>query len=378
MSNNQLSIINRKGTALLIVLVIVMAVTILSLGYAARSDIELACGRNMILRTQMDCLAESGLVHARGLILNPQDVDTGSEEYWTGEVQQWLYGENDFYDVGVVQLGQCDYEITSAGYRQKSGQEVGRSSIKAQLRLDPCIAYWAGATTTIPAAVTINGDVYCAGDLTNSGTVNGDAFAAGTITGGFLGSKSEYVSAAPVDWPQVTVNSFSSQYYIGHTLYSVQVVIDPNVSDTSFPAAVWYCSGNMELAGNVAVNGTLVVDGNLTVSAGNNTITAVKNFPALLVNGELLITDGGQLQIDGLAVISQGVSIDPNAVNFALTVVGGLFIQAGGIDVESGSPGSIDITAAPAKAALQTWPSPGSADRWTQAADAFFKSIEKI
>ncbi len=64
----------RPGVALLVVLFIVMVITVLSLGYLSRSDVELACGENMILRTQMDYLAESGLEHARGLILNPQDV----------------------------------------------------------------------------------------------------------------------------------------------------------------------------------------------------------------------------------------------------------------------------------------------------------------
>ncbi|MBA7693960.1 hypothetical protein ES703_102560 [subsurface metagenome] len=67
---------NKRGAALLVVLFIVMAITILSLGFLSRSDVELACGGNMILRTQMDYLAESGLEHAKGLILNPQDVDS--------------------------------------------------------------------------------------------------------------------------------------------------------------------------------------------------------------------------------------------------------------------------------------------------------------
>ena len=65
--NNQLSIINQKGTALLVVLFIVMAITILSLGFLSRSDVELACGENMILKTKMDYLAESGLEHAKDL-----------------------------------------------------------------------------------------------------------------------------------------------------------------------------------------------------------------------------------------------------------------------------------------------------------------------
>jgi type II secretory pathway component PulK len=67
---------DKKGVALLVVLFIVMTITILSLGYLSRSDVELVCGRNMILRTQMDYLVESGLEHARGLILNPQNVES--------------------------------------------------------------------------------------------------------------------------------------------------------------------------------------------------------------------------------------------------------------------------------------------------------------
>ena len=88
-----------RGSALLVVLLIVMAATILSLGFLSRSDVELACGQNMTLRTQMDYLAESGLEHARGLILNPQDVET---EYWAGAVRQQLVaGSDDYYDINL-------------------------------------------------------------------------------------------------------------------------------------------------------------------------------------------------------------------------------------------------------------------------------------
>lgn len=112
--NSQLSIVNRRGAALLVVLFIVMAITVASLGFLSRSDVELACGRNMVLRTQMDYLAESGLEHARGLILNPQDVDS---EYWTGaEAQQLVAGSTEYYDLEVVRddsdpMDRCNYTI---------------------------------------------------------------------------------------------------------------------------------------------------------------------------------------------------------------------------------------------------------------------------
>jgi len=377
--NNSKNNPNRRGVALLVVLVIVMAVTVLSFGYIARTDIELACGTNTLLRMQTDYLAESGLVHAKGLILNPQDVEAG---FWTGaEELQLGSGDDDYYyDVSVAQigLGQCNYRITSTGYRQKSGeiQMLGRSSLTAELRLDPCIAYWAGSATTIPAAVTINGDVYCNGNLSNNGNISGDVFAANLTGDGRLYPKDQL----SVNWPGLEANDFSSQYYYTEDTSCWAQDFDPNiplVPNDINRAGVRYCSGNMELSGNVSITGMLAVSGDLTVSGAGNVITAVKNFPALLVGGEVLVKDAGTLEINGLAVITERLRVDPNAANFSVTVSGGLFIENGGIDVETAGAGTINITAAPVKAALQTWPNPGSAARWRQAGGAFFKSIER-
>ncbi len=139
--------IKSRGVALLVVLFIVMAITILSLGFLSRSDVELAFGENMILRARMDYLAESGLEHARGLLLNPPDPN-----YWTGaEGLQIIENSNDYYNVYVIQLplddpcdpNVCDYEISCTAYREKAGERVGESVLKAELHIDPNTAYWA-------------------------------------------------------------------------------------------------------------------------------------------------------------------------------------------------------------------------------------------
>ena len=104
----------RGGIALLTVLMIVMVITVMALGFLSRSDVELAFGRNMEVRAQMDYLAESGLEHARGLILNPQDV---ASEYWTGDsLQQLVAGSGDYYDLTVTRddtdpTDHCNYII---------------------------------------------------------------------------------------------------------------------------------------------------------------------------------------------------------------------------------------------------------------------------
>jgi type II secretory pathway component PulK len=110
--NANKNITARPGVALLAVLMIVMVITIMALGFLSRSDVELACGENMALRTQMDHLAESGLEHARGLVLNPQDVGA---EYWTGEsLAQLVADSGDYYYKSVtpddtVPLVRCHY-----------------------------------------------------------------------------------------------------------------------------------------------------------------------------------------------------------------------------------------------------------------------------
>jgi hypothetical protein len=379
---------NRPGIALLVVLIIVMAITILSLGFLSRSDVELACGENMILRTQMDYLAESGLQHAKGLILNPQDV---SSEYWTGSNGlQLVSGSNDYYDVNVVKLGECNYQITCEAYRMKNGERTGSSRLTGELRLDRCIAFWAGGTWISELQTTVNGDVYCDGSLGGEGDINGDAFARLSVTALYIeGRKNENVTQTPVAWSGLGINDFSSNYYYGATSYPVQSVSSGIYSNCTFgsgasePPEVFYCSGDIELAGGVTINGMLVVDQNMIVSDANsgaaNVITAGKNFPALMVGGNVIMRTRGTLQVNGLAQIDNRIKVDDGAENVDIDIVGGLYIANGEIDgVNGGSPSnSVTITAAPSIASIQIWPTPGNPVRWTPCGGAFFRSIER-
>jgi len=311
---------DRRGAALLIVLSVVMVITILALGFLSRSDVELACGYNMALRAQMDCLAESGLQHAKGLILNPQDVDS---EYWMGDTaQQLAAGSQDYYSVAVVRDGsdRCNYLIDCNAYQLRDGEEVGRSSLIAELRLDPCIALWTGSGTTLWSGCAIKGDVYCGGALTNKGVVDGDVFAnalSGSITG-----QHKAIADLPLAWPRVTVSDFTSRY-------TTETVASGSLSSVTLgscdPVRVCHCTGNLALAGDVHIEGMLVVDGNLTIGGNGNVLTSAKRLPALLVTGDLIVESGGQLEIHGLAVIDGNVLIGGSSSD--VIVLGGLFVQ---------------------------------------------------
>jgi len=329
-----------------VVLFVVMVITITSLAFLSESNVELACGQNMKLRTEMDYTVESGLEHARGLLMSPQDV---ASEYWTGDVAQQIGGGDDYYDLAIVRddsdpTDRCNYIIDCNSYRLRGGQKIGRSDIRAELRLDPCIAFWVWSSTKVSRRVTIDGDVYSAGYLASAATIHGDVFAGRTVSGtGIEGRSNQWVAEAPVGWPGIEVGDYSSTYYIGGGTYTPEIVgtyshpvgaFNPSPGN---PGGIRYRNGDMSLPGDISINGCVVVNGNLRIN-GSNTITAVKNFPALLVNGDLIIAPGGVLNVGGLADVGDDVLISSGAG--VLDVTGGLFVRDGFFETVVDSSGN--------------------------------------
>ncbi|MHC4912426.1 MAG: hypothetical protein ACYTE5_05390 [Planctomycetota bacterium] len=87
----------------------------------------------------------------------------------------------------------------------------------------------------------------------------------------------------------------------------------------------------------------------------------------------------GTLQVNGLAQIGNRINVESGAENVAIDIIGGLYIASGDVDGLSGSSlsNSINITAAPAVASVEIWPTPGNPVRWTPCGGAFFRSIER-
>ena len=367
-----------NGVALLIVLFIVMAITVIALGVIARSDIELVSGQNVELRMAMDYLAQSGLEHARGLILNPQEV---SGEYWTGATAlQLVSGSDDYYDVSVTKLGECNYQVTSTAYRAQNGGRTGRSSLTAELRIDPCIAMRVGNTWTVEPITEVYGDIYGGDKLYGNGYIAGDAYANSDITVPVQGQQYPY-TPAPVSFPGLRINNYSPHYYIGNNMYTAGtidddldgVVLGPTAGN---PAGVYYYDSSLDIYDNVIINGTLIVKGDLKIRGRGNMIIAKKNFPALIIAAKLQMEDQGQLSVEGLVQVKKEIE-GSAAVGVNLSVTGAVFIKDGNIDGLESVSNSIIFTASPNKAAIQLWRSDGTVTHWSPAAGAFFKSITR-
>ncbi len=332
--NDRLPIASRRGIALLAVLCIIMAITVLALGFLSRADTELASGANTALRMEMDQLAVSGLEHARGLILQPQEA---ASDYWTGHTGlQLLPGSRDFYDVVVGPdpndpNDHCLYSITSDAYRSQNGQRVAESKMSARLRLDPAFALWMGADTALPAGLSIGGDVYDAASVIAQGTIDGDIFAGGTITATCVGHKT-LTSVAPVAWPfpelatgqtdkAQVISTFTTRYEHTDITPSIQAT---NLGTPGVPH-VYCCTGDLSLIDGATVNGMLIVDGSLTIGSDAVSLLAAKNLPAVYVTGDLKIQATDQFRIAGLAVVDGNVCVSGGTTRASIS--GGLFVK---------------------------------------------------
>ncbi len=384
----------KSGAALLIVLFVIMVITLVGMGFIAKTDSELACGNNMVLRTQMDNLAKSGLEHARGLLINPWDVSVSSGKYWLGQTAIQFDGGNDYYDIEIVKdstgtTPRSQYSITSTGYRMRNGEVVGQSCLNAKLRFDPAVAIWCESMLNLTNGYTINGDAYSELDFMNDGaTINGDVYSsyvvmnAGTITGQI----SEFAAQRPVEFSNINYANFTTNYnHEDGSTYSVTAITPGTYSGQTWnysafnPAGVFYCNGNLTLNGNMTINGMLVVNGILTISGTNNIIVAVRNYPAVVVNGGLTINTGTALTVNGLVQVRDDVSVPWGAVNVNVRINGALFVRFGPMAWFTSSMGSFVVNADPIESAIQIWPSstPGQPYRWVSAGGAYVKNVSR-
>jgi hypothetical protein len=375
-----------RGIALLAVLMVVVAITIISLSFISRSDGELAYGQNMKLHAQADSLAESGLEHARALILNPQDVSLAAGAYWTGASGQQLGSGDLYYDVSIQRhttgtTPLCSFDVVSTGYRLSGGTHVAESTLAAELRLDPCIALWTGGDMTLGNSARVYGDVRCGGNLSCQHTIRGDAYAAAMTWGNATGKKLQASALAGVQWPPVTCNSLAPTYNVSGTGYAAAAIGVGSVSgytsapSSGNPAGVVYRVGDLTLNGSANITGTLVVSGNLTIKGTGNVITAVENYPAIVVGGLLTVdtTASVNLTANGLVIVCQSMDIPPSFHSISLTINGGLFV-AQSLNTRLST---LTVTADHSRTALLLWNSSGGYTRWRQAGTAFFKNLRR-
>ncbi len=141
---------NQEGSALVVVLVILMITTVTSLVFLYRSDMQMACGKNAGLKTCLDYLADSGLTRAKAMIVsNQSDPNALPLPAYSQNGMQIDSDTDDYYDLSISDpvldsgSGPSDpiyfYTINSSAYRLIGGEQIAKTSYLGTLRLDPSV-----------------------------------------------------------------------------------------------------------------------------------------------------------------------------------------------------------------------------------------------
>jgi len=132
------------------------------------------------------------------------------------------------------------------------------------------------------------------------------------------------------------------------------------------PAGIFYRSGDINLKGNVVINGTLIVGDDLDQLSGNNTITAQGSCPAVIVTDEFKMKKG-QLNVQGLVQVGGEIRINNKASNPAINITGGLCWQNGTVKNSKNKGYSLGIMGSSSDTVVRKWTSPTQSTLWTGA-----------
>jgi hypothetical protein len=280
----------RRGAALLIVLFIVMAVTMVSLSFLTRSDAELSSGHGMISHSQMGYLAESGIDHARGLILNPSGIDTGSLGYWSGATRQQITSGNDYYDVNVVldetySSPGLKYDITCVAYREENGVKTLGSTLTASLTVnvtEPGISVWDRII------VRENGRL---GGVSGKAVISTNSILPEKIRVTDDGIIDGHCYAGPGGIPSVVIVADDPNQITGMRRALKEAVDIPLLSAPNMPPSVGNCSYK---SGTTTLSSDLHCD-NFEIKATG--IVDITGDMTILAEGDFSVKDDGQLRL---------------------------------------------------------------------------------
>ena len=353
---------NKKGSALLLVLFIVMMITVLSLCYVNKSDNELVITKNLNARCRSESVIVAAMEHVRTVIENPQTRGwTG--EYWTGVAGYKLESDSqDMYDVHVARQGTLSdamngFEVSIASYRYEGGVKSFEQRIKAELKLYPSFALICRGSWESSIGVDIRGDVWCGGNFTGN-KVAGDLIVSGSSSDNSISG----VVIAASNWdavagPGVTVDQFNSTYSYQSKTYSVEKITDSLITgkvlkeSASNPAAIFYRDCDLQIGSNNYIPGFLVVRGKLEIVGSNNWFKANENYPAILTGGAICMNGlNASANIMGLAIASGGLELKQSGGN--IRVYGGLAVGAAGLVAGPLITGNISIVSDPYRATV--------------------------
>lgn len=303
-----------------------------------------------------DCLAESGINLAMYYLQNPAQATLNAQGYWAGTGGDIAIGTGvaGTVNVSVVRdaANTWTYEVTSTGKSgMVDGAQVTRTAqARIYVRNEYQLQYAAGfnQNTTLWAYTTIDGSVLCNRVLTlkSNSSLTGTAYCqSASLPVGMIVTTASVPSGAIGSPTNADVNLYSTYTWqsaaksadtipAATTSLTGTAGIPTRSASASNPAGVWLSQptgGTLTLGDHVTIDGTLVVQGNLTINGAGIVITPKSGFPALIVTGTLQVNQPSKsLTVHGICYVGttlKSFGIPANqSVSSQLRINGGLLI----------------------------------------------------
>jgi Tfp pilus assembly protein PilX len=299
---------NRRGMALMLVILAMGVASILAMALLSAASIEAEVNANSVQAISADSLAESGVAIAMYYLQYPAKAPSlGAGNFYTGQTGIKLDpSSSDTIDVSVVSLGSDNFKITSVGHSVVSSSSkidrtlVARVYVNAIFVVDKAVSF--KSDFVLPNTMTVTGDARSDGLLTVA--------APATISGNVMSSAKNGITnwTALPSYPKSGVPSYAEltlptalgiagpsgrpvYNYPGGTGEAQQLLVTTVaaalIGDARNPANVWYTNQNITIS-TAVITGTIVVTGTHSVTVtGINIIRPVSGMPGLIVSGDL-------------------------------------------------------------------------------------------
>ncbi|MCK4850277.1 MAG: hypothetical protein KAT11_02945 [Phycisphaerae bacterium] len=331
-----------RGVALVLVMLSVVAALAMAAALLSLAGVKLLASRDLIDYAKAEYLAESGLSETAYFLANPPpDQPDG---YWPGATNRQLDASGSYYDVSVTQ----DTDDTSLYHALSTGHLVGPAgeilafSLQRTFRIARASVFshdlMADHDLDIPSQVSITGNAYAAGDLTNQGTINGDAEATGSITNGGTITGQITPNAPAIDIPACELNDPVTYTYQG-TEYQATVIhkkalenVNWTVPPADNPMGVYIRYGDLEFSKGNDIVGTVIVTGTLAINItnGQSTITGSPGFPALIAQDNVILRlDGSTMTVNGAFIARKAVQTKSAQTSTMVTNGPVIFLDSG-------------------------------------------------
>jgi hypothetical protein len=128
------------------------------------------------------------------------------------------------------------------------------------------------------------------------------------------------------EYPKGTNNTAATLTGVTEMGSLLGIPVEKRGATTNNAAGIYYVPGNLKLKAGTEIDGTLIVQGNVSVEGTNVWIHSRDGFPALVVTGSLTFSNlvASQMTVDGIAYV--GGRIDAGSLVPTFNVNGALLV----------------------------------------------------